>query len=214
MPRTPILSILSLSLILATTAAAGQPSPKIVTPPGAAKPAWVQPGTPGSPIDGTIFHAQILLSAAGFSSGVIDGKDGMSFKAAVRGFQQSRGLPTTGKLDVPTRRALIEGGRPSTANVKLSRTDLGGNYVYPYPKKAEGQAKLKWAGYRNMLEEAGRALPHDAGYDCCLKWPDGADRHRPDVATSKCASGQHRLPRFASQAGASRIDGETQHRRR
>lgn len=153
MPRTPILSILSLSLIFATTAAAGQPSPKIVTPPGAAKPAWVQPGTPGSPIDGTIFHAQILLSAAGFSSGVIDGKDGMSFKAAVRGFQQSRGLPTTGKLDVPTRRALIEGGRPSTVNVKLSRTDLGGNYVYPYPKKAEGQAKLKWAGYRNMLEE-------------------------------------------------------------
>jgi lipoprotein-anchoring transpeptidase ErfK/SrfK len=152
-PRTPILSILSFSFILAATAATGQPSPKVATLPGAAKPAWVEPGTPGSPIDGTIFHAQILLSSAGFSSGVLDGKDGMSFKAAVRGFQQSRGLPVTGKLDIATRTALIERNRPSTVNVKLGRADIGGDYVYPYPKKAEGQAKLKWAGYRNMLEE-------------------------------------------------------------
>ena len=153
MPRTPILPILSLSLILAATVATGQSGPKLVTPPGTAKPAWVQPGTPGSPINGTVFHAQVLLSAAGFSSGVIDGKDGMSFKAAVRGFQQSRGLPVTGKLDIATRRALVERDRPSTVNVKLGHADIGGNYVYPYPKKAEGQAKLKWAGYRNMLEE-------------------------------------------------------------
>ena len=66
------------------------------------------PGTPGSPIDGTVFHAQVLLGAAGFSTGVIDGKEGMSFKAAVRGFQESRGLAVTGKLDGPTRRALLE----------------------------------------------------------------------------------------------------------
>jgi lipoprotein-anchoring transpeptidase ErfK/SrfK len=37
--------------------------------------------------------------------------------------------------------------------VKLGRADIGGNYVYPFPKKPEGQARLKWAGYRNMLEE-------------------------------------------------------------
>ena len=30
---------------------------------------WVPPGTPGSPIDGTVFHAQVLLDAAGFSPG-------------------------------------------------------------------------------------------------------------------------------------------------
>jgi lipoprotein-anchoring transpeptidase ErfK/SrfK len=151
--RTPILPILSLSLSLFTAAAIGQSSSKIVNPPETAKPAWVQPGTPGSPIDGTIFHAQVLLSVAGFSPGVIDGRDGLSFKAAVRGFQQSRGLPVTGKLDLATRRALLEGSRPSTINVKLGSADLGGNYVYPYPKRPEGQAKLEWAGYRNMLEE-------------------------------------------------------------
>ena len=98
------------------------------------KPAWVPPGTPGSPIDGTIFHAQVLLGQAGFSSGVIDGKDGMSFKAAVRGFQKSRGLDETGKLDVATRRALLQSdNRPSTVWVKLGPADISGDYVYPYP---------------------------------------------------------------------------------
>lgn len=114
---------------------------------------WAQPGTPGSPIDGTVFHAQVLLSAAAFSPGVIDGKGGSSFEEAVRGFQQSEELPATGKLDPAARRALLEMNRASTINVKLGRIDIGGNYVYPFPKKPESQAKLKWAGYRNMLEE-------------------------------------------------------------
>jgi hypothetical protein len=85
-PRIPIRSFLSLCLIFASASVPAQSGPKVVTPPGAgkaAKPAWVPPGTPGSPIDGTIFHAQVLLSAAGFSTGVIDGKEGMSFKAAI-----------------------------------------------------------------------------------------------------------------------------------
>ena len=144
MPRTPITATLSLSLMFAAGASAQQSKP--------AK-AWVAPGTPGSPIDGTVFHAQVLLGAAGFSTGVIDGKEGMSFKAAVRGFQQSRGLPTSGELDGATRRALLEQSRPSTINVKLTNVDIGGDYVYPFPKKPEGQSKLKFASYRNMLEE-------------------------------------------------------------
>ena len=115
--------------------------------------AWVPPGTPGSKIDGTIFHAQVLLSAAGFSPGVIDGKGGSSFKEAVRGFQESRGLPATGQLDMLTRRALLDQDRSSTVNVQLGRADISGNYVYPFPKKPEGQAKLPFAAYRNMLEE-------------------------------------------------------------
>ena len=140
---------LFLSLSVVALAAAGSAQTK----PSKPEAQWVPPGTPGSKIDGTIFHAQVLLSAAGFSTGVIDGKEGMSFKAAVRGFQQSRGLPTSGKLDLATRRALLEQNRPSTVNVKLTGTDISGDYVYPYPKKPEGQAKLKFASYRNMLEE-------------------------------------------------------------
>src|SRR4029450_6344861 len=123
--RTSICAMLSLAVVLNAGSASGQSRPKIVTPPGAAKPTGVPPGTPGSPIDGTIFHAQVLLSAAGFSIGVIDGKEGMSFKESVRGFQQSRGLPETGELDADTRRALLEQNRSSTVSVKLSRIDIG-----------------------------------------------------------------------------------------
>src|SRR5687767_4800982 len=80
---------------------------------------WVPPGTPGSPIDGEIFHAQVLLDVAGFPAGVIDGKKGMSFKKAVQGFQEARGLEQTGELDSPTRQALLQIGRQSTRTLAL-----------------------------------------------------------------------------------------------
>lgn len=144
MLRNPTTKVLSLSLFALAAAAVAQPK--------STKP-WVPPGTPGSEIDGDIFHAQVLLGTAGFSPGVIDGKDGMSFKAALRGFQESRGIQATGELDATTRRALLENGRPSTVTVRLTNADISGDYVYPFPQKPEGQAKLERASYRNMLEE-------------------------------------------------------------
>lgn len=114
---------------------------------------WVPPGTPGSPIDGTLFHAQVLMSAHGFSPGVIDGKKGESFRLALRSFQESRGLDQSGELDSETRRALLEANRPSTVNVELTADDVGGRFVYPFPKDPEAQAKLDFLGYRNMLEK-------------------------------------------------------------
>ena len=113
---------------------------------------WVAPGTPGSPIDGELFHAQVLMSAHGFSPGVIDGKEGESFKLALESFQESRGLNRTGKLDNDTRRALLEAGRSSTVYVKLGPDDVRGPYVYPFPKNPEAQARLGALAYRNMLE--------------------------------------------------------------
>ena len=138
MLRIPILPILSLCAILASTTALSQSA----SPQHAERPAWVPPGTPGSGIDGTTFHAQVLLNAAGFSTGVIDGKDGMVVKAAIRGFQQSQGIEATGELDPGTRRALLQSNRSSTVTVRLSQADLSGDYVYPLPKKPEAQAKL------------------------------------------------------------------------
>lgn len=114
---------------------------------------WVAPGTPGSPINGEFFHAQVLMSAHGFSPGVIDGKEGESFKLALRSFQEARGLNRSGKLDQRTRLALLEANRPSTVMVRLEREDIQGQYVYPFPSDPEAQAELKFLGYRNMLEK-------------------------------------------------------------
>jgi lipoprotein-anchoring transpeptidase ErfK/SrfK len=118
----------------------------------AAKP-FAAPGTPGSPINGETFHAQVLLDVAGFPAGVIDGKKGMSFAQALRGFQEARGLDTTGKLDAPTRQALLSQNRVSTIMVKLSADQVAGPFINPIPKDTAEKAKLPGLYYRNMLEK-------------------------------------------------------------
>ena len=133
---------------------------------------WVPPGTEGSPIDGTLFHAQVLMSANGFSPGVIDGKKGESFRLALRSFQESRGLDVTGELDQPTRRALIETNRPSTIMVKLGPDDIRGQYVLPFPKDPEAQAKLDFLGYRNMLEKLAERYHTTPATIVALNGPD------------------------------------------
>jgi lipoprotein-anchoring transpeptidase ErfK/SrfK len=93
------------------------------------------------------------MSAHGFSPGVIDGKEGESFKLALTSFQEARGLNRSGKLDAETRRALLEANRLSTLMVTLAPEDVRSEYVYPFPDNPETQAELKFLGYRNMLEK-------------------------------------------------------------
>jgi lipoprotein-anchoring transpeptidase ErfK/SrfK len=136
-------SLLSTCLVAVAAIATAQPDER----------PWVAPGTPGSPIDGTLFHAQVLMGAAGFSPGVIDGKKGESFRLALRSFQQARGLTVNGELDAPTRQALMAANRPSTVMVKLTPDDVRGRYVMPFPSGPEKQSELDFLGYRNMLEK-------------------------------------------------------------
>ena len=149
---------------LAAVAAAQQPK--------AADKPWVPPGTPGSPIKGELFHAQVLMSAHGFSPGVIDGKAGESFKLALQSFQESRGLERTGKLDTRTRRALLEANRPSTVMVRLGHADVRHQYVYPFPTNPEKQAELKFLGYRNMLEKVAERYHTTPATIVALNGPD------------------------------------------
>ena len=133
---------------------------------------WVPPGTPGSPITGELFHAQVLLDVAGFSPGVIDGREGSSLKEAIQGFQKARGLSVSGELDTATRRALLEQNRPSTVMVKLTADDVAGPFVYPFPKKYEAQADLKFLAYRNMLEKVAERYHTTPDTVVALNGPD------------------------------------------
>ncbi|NJC06790.1 lipoprotein-anchoring transpeptidase ErfK/SrfK [Sphingomonas kaistensis] len=160
-------------LAAAGHALAQQPSAAPANGQAAARP-WVAPGTPGSPIDGTIFHAQVLLDAAGFPSGVIDGKKGMVFAQAVKGFQQSRGLPVTGELDGATRAALLQLSRPSTRMLRLGANDLSGPFTYPFPEEAADQAKLDGLHYRNALEQLAERFHTTPRTIVALNGPDKA----------------------------------------
>ena len=133
---------------------------------------WVPPGTPGSPIDGEIFHAQVLLDVAGFPAGVIDGKKGMSFRKAVQGFQESRGLDQSGELDGPTRQALLQLGRQSTRSLALGPEVFEGPFTYPLPKQPEAQSRLAFLGYRNQLEKLAEMFHTTPDTIVALNGPD------------------------------------------
>ncbi len=163
-----ILSSIAVFALATAGAVAQQPS----SPQETAGSGWVPPGSPGSPIDGTFFHAQLLMSANGFSPGVIDGKEGQSFQLALKSFQEARGLKKTGELDRETRRALLQANRPSTVMVRLTAEDLRHQYVYPFPDEPEDQAKLKFLGYRNMLEKVAERYHTTPATIVALNGPD------------------------------------------
>jgi lipoprotein-anchoring transpeptidase ErfK/SrfK len=114
----------------------------------------------------------VLLSAQAFSPGVIDGKDGESFKMSLSSFQRARGLKPTGKLDNDTRRALLQAKIPSTVMVKLTADDVRSQYVYPFPGNPEQQAELKFLGYRNMLEKVAERYHTTPDTIVALNGPD------------------------------------------
>lgn len=111
----------------------------------AVKPVAVDPG---------VLHVQVILDKLGFGPGVLDGKGGQSLKAALKGFQESRGLKQTGEADQATLRALYphRAWRPVKA-VVLTNEMLAGPYIGKISKDYNEQAKLPALGYHSPLEK-------------------------------------------------------------
>lgn len=188
----------------ATAAMSQAPSSQPANTSAPARPAkpWVPPGTPGSEIDGTVFHAQVLLDVAGFPTGVVDGKKGMVYKQALRGFQQARGLPVTGELDARTRGALLQDKRPSVRPLKLTAQDVGGPFVYPFPDKPEDQEKLDGLHYRNMLEKLAERFHTTPRTIVALNGPDKL------IGPGQVLKLPNVLPRSRDYAGADGKQGQ------
>lgn len=101
----------------------------------------------------SILQAQVALDRAGFSPGVIDGKPGMSFTAALDGFQAAHDLPRTGKYDEATAKALMNGqAQPTTWLVRIPDGFAKGPYA-AIPDDMGEQAKLPALSYRNLMEK-------------------------------------------------------------
>ena len=198
-------------LAFAAGAAAVAQDATPASPAETASQAWVAPGTPGSSIDGEIFHAQVLLDVAGFPAGVIDGKKGMSFRKAVQGFQDSRGLDETGELDAVTRRALLEIGRQSTVNLQLGPEVFEGPFVQPFPSDPESQAKLDFLGYRNQLEKLAEMFHTTPDTIVALNGPDklmrqGEVLRLPNVLPTSRSYGGNLKPEHAQWFNALNVD--------
>ena len=111
--------------------------------------------------DARTLTAQVLLDRTGFGPGVIDGHGGSSFARALRGFQEARGLPATGKLDPATSGALAAySDTPGTIEIVLTPADLAGPFVGPIPDDPAGHARI--------VREGG--LPVAAGENLRTLW--------------------------------------------
>lgn len=106
------------------------------------------------PIDRNILHVQVILEKLGFGPGVLDGRGGQSLVAALKGFQESRGLPVTGKPDQATLRALhaYRAARP-TVTLTLTQEMVRGPFMGAIPRDYGKQADLPVLGYRSPMEK-------------------------------------------------------------
>jgi len=101
-----------------------------------------------------ILRAQILLDRANFSPGEIDGRPGTNFDHAVAGFQESRSLPVSGKMDDATWEALNRDTVPVIVAYRIADIDVAGPFVQ-VPKDLVEQSKLTSLGYQNAVEALG-----------------------------------------------------------
>jgi lipoprotein-anchoring transpeptidase ErfK/SrfK/predicted small lipoprotein YifL len=99
-----------------------------------------------------IMQAQVVLDRIGFMPGVIDGKMGMSTVNALKGFQESRGLTLTGKLDEATTQALAQWQAIPATRVVTIPADWGEEQYYATPEEPEDQAKMERLGYASLDE--------------------------------------------------------------
>lgn len=108
---------------------------------------------PTPPLDRGVLKVQVILDKLGFSPGVLDGRRGMTLTAAIKGFQENRGLPITGELDERTVAALRPyEGVEATKTLTLNARVLAGPY-YEIPKGEDKQAELPALGYRSPMEK-------------------------------------------------------------
>lgn len=166
---------------------AADPYAFVIVPEPAGAPARVE----------AILQAQVVLDRAGFSPGVLDGKEGMSFTAALKGFQEARGLPPTGQYDAAAAQALL-GDRPPPATwlVRIPAGFAKGPF-FAVPKGMDAQAALPALGYRNLLEKLAERFHTKPEVLVALNRPD----------TRVGAGTVIRVPAIANQPVA-RIEGD------
>ncbi len=100
-----------------------------------------------------LMQAQVALDRLGYTPGVVDGKDGISTRNAISGYQEANDLAVTGKLDAPTVAALAQyQAIPATRVVTIPDEFAAGPFT-KIPKDPQEQAKLAALGYETLDEK-------------------------------------------------------------
>jgi len=150
MKKTLLTLLLAAPLVQAAQSQPQQPAAAPASAPAAqSQPQATQPPDQNSPD----LRAQVLLDRAHFSSGQIDGQYGSNMRQALMGFQKSRGLQATGKLDQATLDALDD-RQPVLATYTITDADAQGPY-HKVPESMMEKAKLPALAYGSIEEALG-----------------------------------------------------------
>ncbi len=100
-----------------------------------------------------LMQAQVVLDRLGFTPGVVDGRDGLSTRNAISGFQEANGLPVTGKLDPATSQALARWNNIPATRVVTIPADFAAGPFAKLPEEPADQAQLPALGYETLDEK-------------------------------------------------------------
>ncbi len=100
-----------------------------------------------------LLKAEVLLDRAGFSPGVIDGRDGTNLQHALEAFDTANALAADGALDAATLNALVAAdAAPAMQNYVITADDEAGPFIGTPPKDYQALSKLPALGYSTPLQ--------------------------------------------------------------
>jgi lipoprotein-anchoring transpeptidase ErfK/SrfK len=112
--------------------------------------------------DPALVKAEVLLDRAGFSPGVIDGKDGTNLQHALEAFDTAHGLTPSGALDAATWTALAGAdAEPVMQTYVITAQDEAGPFIGTPPKDYPALSKLPALGYSTPLQALGEKFHMD-----------------------------------------------------
>ncbi len=98
----------------------------------------------------SVLATQIALERAGFSPGLLDGREGAKTHNAIREFQRVHGLSQSGEMDDATRAALRIDEEDAIMRYTITVVDV--RSVGPNPRGWAEKAKLKRLGHASLSE--------------------------------------------------------------
>ena len=100
-----------------------------------------------------VMQAQVVLDRLGFTPGVVDGKEGLSTRNALMGFQEAGGLPKSGEFDPATQKALEPWSNIPATRVVTIPADFAAGPFATIPDEPADQAKLTALTYETLDEK-------------------------------------------------------------